>query len=186
MIDGTSALKLTAVAKPRDLSRFDPRPRVRQAALEQPMPRTAPTPVIPAAKTAERVRTRAVARPAMRLSASSVLFFVAALALLMFIVHSYMQLSSLNSQNVRVEAEINSLRKQENVLRKQYESVMNFSEIERFATEELGMVMPDPAQIKYVKLSGDDHAEIIEQKTVWDHFKNLFSAVTGSVVEYLE
>ena len=186
MIDGTSALNLTAVAKPRDLSRFDPRPRVRQAAMEQPMPRTAPTPAAPAVKTAERARTRAAARPAMRLSVSSVLLFVAALGVLMFIVSSYMQLSSLNSQNSKAEAEINSLRKQENILRKQYESVMNLSEIERFAVEELGMVMPDPAQIKYVKLSGNDHAEIIEQKTVWDYLGSLFSTVTGSVVEYLE
>lgn len=183
MNSGTSALQLTAVAKPRDLSRFDPRPRVRQAALEQPMPQTG---TLPGSAVRERERTRAAARPAMRLQVHTVVLFAAALSLLLMIVYSYMQLSSLNSEQGAMEKELSALQKQENLLRKQYESAMDLRKIERFATEELGMVKPEASQIVYLNLAGRDHAEIIEQKTFWSSVKNLFSTVGVSIVEYLE
>lgn len=191
MNSGTSALKLTAVAKPRELARFDPRPRVRQAAVEQPLPRQGavsgrPVREAVARPVASSQRARTAARPAMRLSATTVVMFVAAVFLMLMIVYSYMELSTLNSFGGKLSDELSVLQKEENVLRGQYDNSMDIAEIERYVTQDLGMIKPDASQITYVKLSGEDHAEVIERKTFWDYVGGLFSTVAVSVKSYLD
>ena len=136
-----------------DLSRFDARPQVREVmAAEAPSIRALPVP---------RTRTAAVAQTQARLSIRSVLIFLCVIALMMFIVYSYMQMAEMSRISSGILNEINALKKEERTLLSKKADLIDPKEIERIAEEELGMVRPSDSQIIYIDLSGEDHAEVL-------------------------
>ncbi|MCL2747962.1 MAG: septum formation initiator family protein [Oscillospiraceae bacterium] len=135
-----------------DLSRFDTRPQVREAvAVEAPPVRVLPVP-----------RERVATRPHARLRVHSVVIFLCVTALLIFIVYSYMRMAEVGQKSRDSLKEIQMLQKEEALLLKQREDLIDVQEIERIAREELDMVKPSENQIIYIDLSGEDHAEVLE------------------------
>ena len=179
MQEGTSALSLTAVAPPRVL----PPPRAARAVTRPlrapgiPMPETRAVPGAPAKRgNPARSRTRAIERPHMKLDFRTVARFGIAVTILMFIVYGNMQLSQLQRENQKMKVELTLLQRQENQLRGQFENTVQLSEVERYAVSELGMVKPDASQILYIDLGGEDHAEVIEQKSFWQSIQDMLSS----------
>jgi cell division protein FtsL len=102
-------------------------------------------------------RARAGARP----SAWTALAFLTAMALMFFIVYSYMRLTELSTEAKALSSEIAGLKKEESALVLEKNGMIDLKEIERIATDQLGMVKPSRAQIIYIDLSGEDHAEVL-------------------------
>ena len=134
----------------RDLSRFDSRPRVREAVANS----------APSVRALSVPRTRSLA-PA-RVSARGVLIFLCVMALMFFIVYSYMQMAEMDQASREILDDISALQKEEAQLRKQRAGLIDLKEIERVAVEELDMVKPGKNQVIYIDLSGEDHAEIFD------------------------
>ena len=132
-----------------DLSRFDSRPRVREALANDGTPLR----VLPAPKT----RTAAPAR----VSARGAMVFVCVMALMFFIVYAYMQMAEMDRMSREILNDISELQKEEAQLRKQKAGLIDLKEIERVAVEELGMVKPGKNQVIYIDLSGEDNAEVL-------------------------
>jgi len=139
----------------QDLSRFDNRPQVRAAAaLAEPAIRALPQP-----------HTRARTQPMSHLSIKGTLVFICVMALMFFIVYTYMQMAEMSKASWEIKQQISQLQKEEELLLREKNSLINMQELERIAVEELGMVKPTRSQIIYINLSGEDHAELITQKT---------------------
>lgn len=201
MVEGTSVLNMTAVAHPR----IQPKPRARaERGLAPAHPRTADysrtavperialpkekTVSLPKEQTRKKVKTtsKVIERPYMKLSFRMVALYTAAVALLMVIVYSNMQLSQIQKNNAQLRAELAALQRQESGLRNQIENNMQLSEVERYAKSELGMVKPDADQIIYIDLAGEDHAEVIEQKTFWETISEMFSSALVQAGEFFD
>ena len=177
MQEGTSALGYTAVAKPRvPRSAAAVRPWNTEALPRLPLlPEIDAIPQAPAKKKT-LPRARAIPRPHMKISFRAIMLFFIAIALLSFLVYSHMQLSQIQRTNQELHVRLTTLRRQEAQLKNQFESSVRLSEIEQYATAELGMVKPGPDQIVYIDLGGEDHAVIIEQKTWWQSIRDTLSS----------
>jgi hypothetical protein len=122
----------------------------------------------------------------MKLRFGTVALFACAMTVLLFIVYSYMELSQLNSACQSGAAELLALQKEENILSRRAEANLSLGEVEAYAIGELGMVKPARDQIVYISFPGEDHAEVVPQKGFWGSVKQLFSVMTGKVVEFLD
>lgn len=176
MNSGTSAIKLDAAYAPAYAPPAPARPaRPRPAA--RPAPKTVAQP---------RVREQAepVARPYMKIRPRTVIFALMVMAGLMLIVYHYMQLSLLTRENQVLEKELAKLEQQEILLRREYESVISIQEIEAYATDVLGMVKPSQDQIFYVDLAGEDHAVVLEDKSMWDTVSDFIADIGERLADF--
>ena len=135
----------------RDLSRFENQPHVRQTtAAEAP-----PVRVLPQTRVHGRASSSSI-------PVRGVLVFMFVMTLMLFIVYTYMRMAEMDRMSREILSEISALQKIEVQLQKQRASLIDLKEIERVATEELGMIKPSRNQIIYINLSGEDHAELID------------------------
>lgn len=81
----------------------------------------------------------------------AICFCFSALLLVMSLLGS-IRLAAANDRNVRLERQIRALQEENAVLRQRYESSISLEEVERYATEVLGMQRCTPAQIIYLPL----------------------------------
>ena len=78
------------------------------------------------------------------------------LAVLMFIVSNYVELSQLATENSRLKDELAQLVDMEKTLEAKQEQIFNLEEIENKAKNELGMIKMDKSQICYLELQSPD------------------------------
>ena len=116
----------------------------------------------PVRKEAHRNRTRARTRTQQvrGISISTLLCFVGTLALVLTLLGNYVQMIELSEEASALKSEMETLQKENNALRVQHESEIDLKEIERYATEELGMVMPGADSVVYFDLSEPDRAVV--------------------------
>ncbi|MBR5390735.1 MAG: cell division protein FtsL [Clostridia bacterium] len=107
--------------------------------------------VLPEKKAASRVAPAAVPY------GKYALILACVFAVLLGIVSSYMQLSTLNTQNARLRKEIAALESEENALNAKKEQMYNLAYVEDYAQNKLGMVKIDKSQITYVQLDSGEH-----------------------------
>ena len=124
-----------------DLSRFDQRPDVREARR------------VEAAGTPSR-RRKEKERP--RVNAVSLLLAAAAAGLAVLLIYNYMQLTVLNDRLAARKAEYQDLVNQGVLLKTQYESRYDLTQIEEYAQAKLGMTKMDRSQIEYVEIGSPD------------------------------
>ncbi|MDR0324562.1 MAG: hypothetical protein LBI19_00520 [Oscillospiraceae bacterium] len=188
MYDGTSALTFHPPIK-APLPRPAPRP-ARRTSLPEQLPHSPPkTEALPGhsqRSAAIAPSRKAAANPAMKLPFRTVALFAGAMAVLLFIVYSYMQLSQLSNANQNAAKELQLLRREEGVLNRRAEASVSLSEVEAYAVGELGMVKPTREQIIYIGAVAQDRAEIIPQKGFWGSVRQLFSTMTTHVIEFIE
>ncbi len=148
--DGSLALKRQSELA-FDLSRFDARTAVRRAVAVETMP------------VREKVqrKTQTKRRAAARVSLFTVASFIMAMGLLLLIVYSYVQLSELNEAATGFQKQLQTLKNDEAVMITDYEARISLKEVEDIAVNRLGMVKPEQDQIKYLDLSGGDHAVVL-------------------------
>ena len=150
----------------RDLARFDPRSRVRDAIKETPAYQ----------KAVSKPRAKAAARVYMRVSPFAAASFLGAAALLLLIVFSCMQISVINIENNRLSRELNQLKTEEKQLGRGQNGSVDLGKIESYAQYELGMVKPDREHIVYIDLSGKDRGIVYDEGSF---LKSLGKAASG-------
>ena len=147
-----------------DLSRFDPRSRILEEA--DPTGGLGFEGIDGHSRAKKMSDARAAARAKMRRLAQSQLFMASlfgvtvTVTMLFGIVFSTMQLSAMTAEATRIRRQINTLAGQEANLRAQVENRVDLAEIERIATQELGMMKPRGEQIVYVDTSTADFAVV--------------------------
>ena len=175
-VSGSLAYDLDWELRERELRHAGeaPRRREREAAVEQPGART-------------RTETRVQTRERQHISLFAVAGFAAVAVMAVLVLMSYIQLTSLSSQTVKLKSELAELRTQNVSLTTQYERMFDLSTV-KAAAEEAGMTKPSNSQICYVDLSGGDSAVVYQQEERGVLDKALTSLHHGfyAVVEYFD
>ncbi|MEA4823482.1 MAG: hypothetical protein VB111_05120 [Clostridiaceae bacterium] len=124
-----------------DLSRFDQRPHVREVRRTE-------------ARETPSKRKKAAVRPQV----SVMSLFLAAVATLLsgVLIYNYVQLTVLNDQIADSNSQYEELKNNGVLLKTQYESRYDLSEIEEYAQSKLGMTKMERSQIEYVEIGSPD------------------------------
>ncbi|MBQ7492473.1 MAG: septum formation initiator family protein [Clostridia bacterium] len=99
-------------------------------------------------------------------------------AVLLGIVASYMQLSTLNTQNARLRKEITALESEENALNAKKEQMYNLAYVEEYAQNRLGMVKAEKSQITYVQLDSGDRMLVAGMATAEERAEKSASLIS--------
>lgn len=135
-------------------------------------------------RTAARARTKAAEVPAV--APFSIIGFLCAAAVLVFVLLGYVQLTQLSAEAGGYQSQRDGLKDQQARLMIEYESTFNLMEVEEYATDVLGMVRANNSQVYYIDGAGADKSVIIangaEEDTMafWDNITGFFS----TIVEY--
>lgn len=138
---------------------------------------------LPERKASQRVQPAAV--PYGKYAVILVCIF----AVLLCIVSSYMQLSTLNTKNAQLRKEIAKLESEENALNAKKEQMYNLAYVEDYAQNQLGMVKADKSQITYVELDSGDRmvvAGIRSPEETAEEAAGIFSKLARSFSVVLE
>ena len=158
-----------------DLSAFDRRYRVREAVrgaqaetipVNRPYRETVARPdAVPERVEAERVRVRKQAKAhAQRFPVFGAVGFIAIIAMMLMVVHSYVQLNEFSTRAYKMRIELDTLKNEEARLRADFEQKMNLNEVEDYAVGHLGMTKPLREQIGYLDSSGSDNVEVLTEE----------------------
>ncbi len=148
--------------------------RVHAEPLARPVPKAVP-----------HTRTHAAPRAAIRVSTLSVAGTVAVGLMLVMILMSYVQLTTISSSVVSMKAELAALEQENISLTSEYERVFDKSSVKE-AAEAAGMTKPSPSQIYYIDLSSPDTVVLHQEETVgfWGSVADTLGRSFLSVVEY--
>ena len=175
-VSGSLAYDLDWELRERELRHAGEAPRQREVVVEQPQVRT-------------RTRMEAVAqtRERQHLSIFAVAGFAAVAALAVLVLMSYIQLTALSSETVRLKNDLSQLQTQNVSLTTQYERMFDLATVKE-AAEKVGMTKPSNSQICYVDLSGGDTAVVYRQEEPNALGKALTSVHHGfyAVMEYFD
>lgn len=138
-----------AVRVPREEEAARPQPRPRKSARRQEQ---------------ELVRPQVEPRPAGKVSPLAVVGFFAVAVMAVLILMSYVQLSAISHEMVKLDADLTDLRGEEATLRARYELAYDLGAIESAMTADGSMARPQAGQIIYVSLSEPDGVVVYAQE----------------------
>lgn len=157
---------------PRRSSRRPAQPDVRRArewVLERPE------------EAADELEARPISRRGQGVSLLTVAGFALAALLLVTLLMAHIRMTALSDAAAASQTYLAELTEQQHKLQARYEQTFSLSEVERRATQELGMQKPRDGQIVYLDgLSGGDRAVVIEPQPdggVLDVFSVLLDSV---------
>ena len=107
-------------------------------------------------ETSTKVRTVPAKKKRGGISMSTMLFFAVSMFLVISLISEYTKLVSLSESTVSLREELSTLREENTILKTRYESEIDLREIEEYAINELGMVMPSADRVVYIDLSEPD------------------------------
>ncbi len=127
-----------------DLSRFDEEPEVQEARRME--------------RQASGRRRRTALHTAARVKVSPLSLALAALAAVLaaVLIYNYMQLTVLSDQISKVRTEYQEIANEGILLKTQYESRYDLTQIEEYALTKLGMTKMDRSQVEYVEIGNPD------------------------------
>lgn len=105
-------------------------------------------------------RTKSSALPAKSVF-SFISFLVFCSALLMVVVLRYATINELEKDILIAKETFETLYSENTTAKVQLQGKINLKEIEKIASEELGMVTPDQSQIVNIRVSVDNHAQVM-------------------------
>ncbi|MDR1693292.1 MAG: cell division protein FtsL [Oscillospiraceae bacterium] len=157
-------------------------------ALPKPAERPArELPRLSAEQLAERrAGSRVAERNGMKLTFRAAFLFAAVFAILLVIVHSYMQISQLAKEFTENTHALQALKREERTLTRQAEAGVSLTEVEDYARDVLKMVKPNADQIVYISMAGEDAAEVIPVTGFWGGVKQLFSTAMTKTKEFFD
>lgn len=146
------------------------------APKERVQPRTAPKIIEDtSAKTHAAAYTQSI-------SPLAIVGCICAAVMVVFLLMAKIQLTELTDQAVALENQLTELSVAQNRLLIDYESAFNLTEIEEYATTQLGMQRPREDQIFYLESTVSDKAVIIEnsdgKKGLGDRLFDMLSSVS--------
>lgn len=122
------------------------------------------------------------------LTAKSVASFAAFLifcsALLMVVVLRYATINELEKEILIAKSKYETLYSENTTAKVQLQGSIDLNEIERIASEELGMVTPSQAQIVNIRVSVDNHAQVLSGKTE-DNAAESGESFMSTILSYL-
>lgn len=171
-VDGNLARSLDFEVRERELRHAGEAPRRREAAREKPQVRSLP---------------RVQLREAQHVAPLAVVGAVAAAALAVLLLLSYIQLTMLSSDMVKLRGELKALEKENVVLTTQYEQIYDLATV-KAAAEAAGMTKPGASQVYYVDGSGGDAAVVYHQEEpgLLDGLRESLHHGVYAVVEYFD
>ncbi len=113
---------------------------------------------------ADEIEARPISRRGQGVSLLTLGGFALAAVLLVLLLMSHIRMTMVSDAAAASRTRVEELTEQQHKLQAQYEVTFSLAEVERYATEELGMQKPRAGQITYLDgLGGSDRAEIITQ-----------------------
>lgn len=116
---------------------------------------------------------------------SAVLCIAAFLAIGGYLLYSHIALNEVSSELLAAKQELNKLEGEAGNLQVSIDSKNSMGEIERIATEELGMVKIENYQIQTINLLTDDTVEIVKDTPTNDSWWDGVVAEFNILLEYL-
>ena len=109
---------------------------------------------------------------------ASIMGFVAAAALLMLVIFSYVRLYEISSANDELRADLTRIQAENVEMSNHYTGIIDLNAVELIATSQLGMQRPVQDQIVYVDLGNTDKAVIVDSQG-----ENVVSSAANAVVD---
>lgn len=134
--------------------------------------------------TLDEIEARPISRKGQGISIATIVGFVFAAMLLVLLLMSHIRLTALSDAAAASQTRLSELSEQQNKLQARYEQAFTLSEVERYATQELGMQKPRAGQITYLEtIGGTDRAEVVvpERESA---FAPLFDGLADSLRSY--
>ena len=117
----------------------------------------------PAVKERAHAHAHVAAESAVSISAFSVVGFLAAAMLLVFVVLSYVQITEINAAKSELRNQLSELTTEATMLRVAYESTFNINEIEDYAENTLGMVRLSQSDVAAVSIERQDMGVVLSE-----------------------
>ena len=134
----------------------------------------------------DEVAVRAKVQTNQAVSPFAIIGYACAAILLIFTLMAKIQLTTVTNDTVALENQLSDLKVSQNRLLINYEKAFNLTEIEEYATSNLGMQRPRDEQIFYMDSSVPDKAVVINNDGTKSGFiERLFDAVS-SIAEYFK
>lgn len=110
----------------------------------------------------DEIDARPISRRGQGISLLTIAGFALAAVLLVVLLLCHIRMTALSDAAAASQTRLTELTEQQRKLQARYEEVFTLSEVERYATEELGMQKPRAGQITYLDaLGGSDRAVVI-------------------------
>lgn len=136
---------------------------VRRAPEQEPLPQQTPSPEL-----SYRVRPQNLLFIAVSC--------VAALCVLLLVLFAHQKVYEATYEVNKLQSQLAALQEEQVMLRSAYDSSVDLVGVEKRAVEELGMGRPVAGQTVYLDLSGEDRAEVLNQKE-----ENLFTELSDFI-----
>lgn len=146
----------------RRIREFSPEPKApekypHRKPEAKPAPRTASMDAPKAAhKTAKK------AQKAYGISLYAVVGFVFVAAMMVFVLLAHAKYSEVTNETVKLQARLDELNSQERKLKIEYTNAFDVNDVERYATQVLGMSKPAEDQISTVSATAQDKAVVLK------------------------
>lgn len=127
--------------------------------MQDNLARTLETPTIPVSK-----KRKAESSISTKSVFSFVVFLVFCSLLLMLVVWRFAHISALEKQILIAKNQYETLYSENTTAKVQLQGSIDLNEIERKATQELGMVSPNQEQIVNIRVSVDNQAQVLSGK----------------------
>jgi len=141
--------------------------------------------IIPAAP---RIREQTVAETGAKtrqaVAPTAVIGFICAAILLVFTLMAKIQLTEVTDTSAHLEQQLGELQVAQNRLLINYEKAFNLTDIEEYATTQLGMQRPREEQVFYLSSSVPDKAVILSGEDNDDSFGDRVFDALSSIAEY--
>lgn len=142
----------------------------------------------------ERPGARPVERPAKvkkkqqtyGISIFAIMGFVLAAVMIVFVLLAYVRYNDVSYKTLELQEQLAQLNEDGKKLQIAYEDAFDVNEIERYATDILGMHKPVEAQIGKVNTTAPDKAVVVGSGDKEEGFISGFFSFIGSLMEYLK
>lgn len=118
------------------------------------------------------------------ISPLAIVGFICAAVLIVFLLMAKIQLTAVTDEAVALERQLTDLEVSQNRLLIDYESAFNLTEIEEYATTQLGMQRPREDQIYYLDSAVPDKAVVIEKSDDGKGLRGRLFDMLESISEY--
>lgn len=148
-----------------------------------PLERTAPPQTREDTAAGVRTGARTHARTRQGISPAAVLGMMVAAVLFVIALLAQIQLVGISDTSVQLQSQLSQLETEQAKLQIAYESAFNLTEIEEYATTQLGMQKPNADQIYYIDTASMDKAVVVETSSS-DSFVDQVSDFFSGIFEY--
>lgn len=159
-----------------DMSRQIPEPQRYSTAPELERPREP--------KKAQQPARRPVQAPVMAVAPAAVFLFAAMIAIWVFALQVMTQISTQQTEIVKLEAQLSEVQEVQDDLLIAYETAYNFAELEDFAANTLGMQRPREEQSFYFSSTASDQAIAVAERAKPDGLVDRFSDFLSDLTSY--